>query len=278
MVLGGAALFGAVHLGHVEKLASDPFAVAAANLKIAGDQLQHQKFQLCTSSNPEPYTLNSSVASPITSSKVLAIATNALPIGQAPYAGITHPYFAKLKVINGVSDFTWTVTPNLPRGLSLSSDGVISGIPQEESSAVYKFTVVSNGDSDSRNLSLTIVSLSVQVNNASLQWTPCESKSDSTIAGVSADGKTVTYTYSSPTTLVKGDDVSISGVNPSTFNVSSAAVLKATANQFVIAKQASGRYVSGGYVALANREKIQQVTISTTVQGEKLTRTIAMLN
>lgn len=276
MILGEVAMFGVIHLGRAEQQAKDPFKVAASNLKAAADQLQRQKFQPCTSTNPEPYTLDSAVNTPVTNSKVLAIATKTLPLAQAPYAGKSHPYFAKLRITNGVTDFAWTLSPSLPPGLSLSSDGVISGAPQAESSGIYKFTVISNGNSDSKLLSLTIVSLSVQVNNSLLQSTPCERNSDSTIVGVSADGSTVTYSYSSPTTLVKGDTVSITGVNPASLNVASASVLNATATEFVIAKRASSRYISGGHVALASRGKVQQITLSTTVHGEQLTRFITL--
>ena len=61
------------------------------------------------------------------------------------------------------------VSPTLPSGLSLSPDGVISGVPQAESSGIYTFTVVSNGNSDSKTLSLTIVSVEVQTKSANLQ-------------------------------------------------------------------------------------------------------------
>ena len=137
--------------------------MASAELNLAAKQIQLQKFQACTPTNPEPYTLNSSALTPLASSTNLAIATNSLPLAQAPSGGISHPYLAKLSAINGVSGFAWSVSPSLPSGLTLSTDGTISGVPQAESSATYTFTVVSNGNSDSKKLSLTIVSVEVLV-------------------------------------------------------------------------------------------------------------------
>ena len=88
----------------------------------------------------------------------------------------------------------------------------------------------------------------------------------------------VTYTYSSPTTFVKGDKVSITGVTPPSFNFNSAEVLRATSNQLVIAKSLVGTYRSGGSVTLAKSRNVQQIKLSTTVQGQRLTRTITVSN
>ena len=278
MVLGGVAMFGAVSQARASSQRSDPTEVASADLNLAAQQIQLQKFEPCTPANPEPYTFTSAALTPTASSTNLAIATNSLPIAQAPSAGISHPYFAKLGAINGVSGFSWSVSPNLPSGLSLSADGVISGVPQAESSAIYRFTVVSNGNSDSKDLSLTIVSVEVLVHNALLNWTTCQHKSAPTISSISANGSTVTYTYSSPTTFVKGDKVSITGVTPPSFNFNSAEVLRATSNQLVIAKSLVGTYRSGGSVTLAKSRNVQQIKLSTTVQGQRLTRTITVSN
>ena len=169
MVIVGVVLFGAVSQARAAALRSDPVKVASADLNFAAHQIQLQKFRPSTLANPEPYTLDSSSVAPTSSSVNLAIATNSLPIAQTPSVGISHPYFTKLSAINGVSGFTWSVSPTLPSGLSLSPDGVISGFPQAESSGIYTFTVVSNGNSDSKNLSLTIVSVEVLSKSANLQ-------------------------------------------------------------------------------------------------------------
>ena len=278
MVLGGVAMFGAVSQARASSQRSDPTEVASADLNLAAQQIQLQKFRLCTPVNPEPYDLTASALTPRASSTNLAVATNSLPLAQAPSDGISHPYFARLSAVNGVSGFTWSVSPTLPSGLSLSSDGVISGIPQAESSAIYTFTVVSNGNSDSKDLSLSIVSVEVLVHNALLNWTTCQHKSAPTISSISANGSTVTYTYSSPAKFVKGDEVSITGVTPPSFNVKSAEILRATSNQVVISKRLAGSYRTGGYVSLAKSGNVQLIKLSTTVQGQQLTKTITLSN
>ena len=102
MVLGGVAMFGAVSQARASSQRSDPTEVASADLNLAAQQIQLQKFEPCTPANPEPYTFTSAALTPTASSTNLAIATNSLPIAQAPSAGISHPYFAKLGAINGV--------------------------------------------------------------------------------------------------------------------------------------------------------------------------------
>ena len=223
MVIGGIVLFGAVSQARASALRSDPTLVASADLASAVHQIQLQKFQPCTSSNPEPYNLSTSVVASSASAANLAIATTSLPLGQAPSDGKSHPYFARLSTINGVSDFNWSVTPALPAGLSLSADGVISGVPQTESSGIYTFTVVSNGNSDSKELSLTVVSVEVQVNHAHSNWTSCQKNTDS-----------------------------------------------------LLSKSLVGSARSGGQVARVKSRDVQQVRISTTVQGQKLIRTVTL--
>lgn len=278
MAIGAVAMFGAVSQARASAQRNDPVGVASADLNSAVKQIQLQKFQQCTPSNPEPYSFATSTHTPTGTSTNLAIATNSLPLAQAPSDGITHPYFAKLTAINGISDFNWSVAPALPSGLVLSPDGVISGVPQEESSAIYRFTVVSNGNSDSKDLSLTVVSVEVLTNNALLNWTPCQHKSESSISSISANGSTVTYTYSSPATFAKGDEVSITGVNPPSFNVKSAKVLRATSDHLVIAKRLVGSFRSGGHVSLATSGNVEQVKLSTKVEGQEIVRTITVSN
>jgi Putative Ig domain len=155
--------------------------------------------------------------------KSIAIATTDLPVGQVPSDGKSHPYFARHSAINGVSDFTWSVSPALPTGLSLSADGVISGVPQTESSGVYTFTVVSNGNSDSKDLSLTIVSVEVQAKNESSSWTPCQQITDTAIT-----------------------------------------------KSLVGSARSSSKFLP------AKRRNVQQIKVSTTVQGQKLIRTVTL--
>lgn len=66
-----------------------------------------------------------------------------------------------------------------------------------------------------------------------------------TITNAVGNGSTVTYTCNN--TFLVGDNVSVSGITPSTLNQSGAAVItSASATQFTIAGTQTGTYVSGG--------------------------------
>jgi hypothetical protein len=75
-----------------------------------------------------------------------------------PVATVGSKYEAVLTANAGSPPFKWTVTPNLPEGLSLSDPGVISGTPTSVgSNKSFAFKVIdSNGKTDTKNLDLTI--------------------------------------------------------------------------------------------------------------------------
>lgn len=275
MGLLGLTIVGAIALSQPLSDRVNLTGNAMANLNVASQQIQLQSFQPCSPSNPQPYQLSSNVIAPTSvSSGVLAISTSALPVAQAPSGGITHPYSTTLNAVDGLSTYSWSVSPNLPYGLSLSSSGVISGTPLRESSASYKFTVTSQGVSVSKDLSLTIVTVLVEVNNSAIIWTPCQNVPKASITGVSANGSAITYTYSASTPFAAGDTVSISGISPSNFNLTSVTIVSATSNQFTVANGTTGTYSSGGTAGLTKSVNIQQITVSTTVHGKQLSRTI----
>jgi len=277
-VLLGVVLFGAISQARASAVRNDPTEVASADLNFAAQQVQHQKFLACTATNSEPYILPASALTPMASSDNLAIATNSLPIAQAPSAGTSHPYFARLSAINGVSGFTWSVSPNLPAGLSLSPDGVISGVPRAESSGRYTFTVISNGNSDSKDLSLTVVSVEVLVHDPLLNWTPCQKKSDTTVSTISADSPAVSSTYLNPSPFLRGEEDSSSGVTPPSLSAKSSRVLEAASTHVVKAKRVIGAYGSGDNIKVAKSGNIEQIKLSTSVQGRRITRTITLSN
>ena len=274
MVILVVVLFGAISQARASAARNNPTEVAAADLKFAAQQVQLQKFLPCSPTNPEPYSLSSSAITPTASSDNLAIATNSLPIAQAPSAGIYHPYSAQLRAINGVSDFAWSVSPHLPPGLSLSPEGLISGVPQAEGSAKYTFTLVSNGDSDSKALSLTIVSVKVLVPDALLKWTPCQRESESTISKISSTVSNVTSGYSAPTPFVRGEEDSISGAVSPSPNVKSFAVVQQASNHSAVSKRMVDSYRSTGSVKRAKSPSVELVKLSTRVQERQLTREI----
>ena len=64
------------------------------------------------------------------------------------------------------------------------------------------------------------------------------------ITNITANGTTVTYTAVNGFTA--GQTVSITGVNPSTYNLQSVLVNAATGSQFTVLNAATGTYINGG--------------------------------
>ncbi len=58
------------------------------------------------------------------------VALGAIPLGES--------YFGQLSAVGGEPPYSWSYTGNLPKGLSMSEDGVITGIPYE-ASTTYNF-------------------------------------------------------------------------------------------------------------------------------------------
>lgn len=82
-----------------------------------------------------------------------------------------------------------------------------------------------------------------------------------TVTGVSTDGEKATYTVNANHGLTVGDYVSVTGITPSSLNVTNAEVLEKTALTFKVASTVTDTYTSGGSVesitAVANaRAKI----------------------
>jgi hypothetical protein len=94
-----------------------------------------------------------------------SITTAALPGGT-----VGQPYNQTLVATGGVGGLTWTVPPgSLPAGLSLSSDGVISGIPTAEGTENFTVTVRDSlAQSDTQPLSI-VVSAALAITTNSLR-------------------------------------------------------------------------------------------------------------
>jgi hypothetical protein len=78
-------------------------------------------------------------------------------------------YYTTLTAVSGTAPYSWSVTPALPNGLTLSADGIISGNPAAGSAGtgVYTFTVTDQaGKSASKSLTLNIIAPPVIVTNA----------------------------------------------------------------------------------------------------------------
>lgn len=70
------------------------------------------------------------------------------------------------------------------------------------------------------------------------------------ISGILADGTSVTYTTSIAHGIKVGDKVTITGVVPTVYNLSSQVVTAITSNTFTITSSKTGSYISGGTVMI----------------------------
>ena len=110
------------------------------------------------------------------------LTTNVLPAANAGTA-----YTQTLAAAGGTAPYTWSTTNALPTGLTLSSDGVISGTPSMYVSGTFNLTVrVTDGASGSATKLITLA-----VNNAFETWRAAHfaagALADSNISGPDAD-------------------------------------------------------------------------------------------
>ena len=84
-----------------------------------------------------------------------------------PNSVVNQDFNYELEAFGGNGELTWSLTEgNLPTGLSLSETGNISGIPTEIGETQFTITVTdSNGNTDSQNLTITILATSLPVIN-----------------------------------------------------------------------------------------------------------------
>jgi hypothetical protein len=97
----------------------------------------------------------------------LAILTNSLPTGS-----INQPYAVALSPNGGITPYTWDLkagTPPLPSGLTLSSNGVISGTPTVTSNATHTFTLTDDTPQTvEKALQLSIRAIPLSITTTSL--------------------------------------------------------------------------------------------------------------
>lgn len=188
MIMGlfGLALVGALISAQPMALAFNKTSAATTQLTLATDQIQLQPFAACSSTTPQPYVLTG-VASTDSGQGGFSVTTSALPVAIAPLAisttnttKVSFPYAATLAATGGTGPYTWTVSPALPSGLTLSSAGNISGTPQTEIASNYLFTATSaTGATAIRIIDLTVATIQPLVHNPAdttyvqTSWTPC---------------------------------------------------------------------------------------------------------
>lgn len=131
--------------------------------------------------------------------------TSALAIGSTALPGATvgQSYTGALSVTGGTSPYNWTVAGGqLPRGLSMSPAGVISGTPS--ASGAFSFTVAVNDSSSpaltaSATVSITVAASAgstgspLAISSSSLPW---GTEGTAYSAAMQATGGTPAYTWS----------------------------------------------------------------------------------
>ena len=150
--------------------------------------------------------LTNGIQEPITQYAVIpvvhALATSALTIPESELAQTVQnaePYVHALMAEGGVAPFLWSTSSTLPTGLSLSSNGLISGTPNVKGPGTYSVVLNvrdANGAVASKTLVLTIVGnlpdnpVAFTINGCTGSTaSPCE------IASVEV-GTSYTYTFS----------------------------------------------------------------------------------
>jgi hypothetical protein len=121
---------------------------------------------------------------------VLKITTSALA-----NATISAPYNVILSAAGGGNDNTWVAAPgSLPAGMSLSEGGVLNGAPDESGSFVISFGVTDGFQTDTKNLTLEIIS-ELTVTTTAL---PAAKVGTPYSASASATGGVPPYTWTRP--------------------------------------------------------------------------------
>jgi hypothetical protein len=125
--------------------------------------------------------------------------------------------------------------------VSSSTGGVTVGLPDN---VTIGNNLVVYGDLDVQGTTTTTFSTTVSTNDNIIYL---NAASDSTITNAVGDGTYVTYTANNDYTT--GMDIRVTGMNPSSFNISTGDLLtvySATATQFVVAKTTTDTFISGG--------------------------------
>ena len=121
----------------------------------------------------------------------LAILTNSLPTGS-----INQPYAFSLSPTGGTTPYTWGLkpgTPSLPSGLTLSTNGVISGTPTVTSAATHTFTLTDATSLTVENaLQLSIGAIPLSITTTSI---PQGTANQNYSAPLAATGGTGAYTW-----------------------------------------------------------------------------------
>ena len=126
------------------------------------------------------------------------ITTESLPDGEVGTA------YSQTLVATGDTPITWTVSGTLPAGLTLNSDGTITGIPSAEGTSTVTVTATNASGSDSKEYTLNIKSATVPVTGVTLNKSSTEltvGQSETLTATITPDNATnqnVTWSSDKP--------------------------------------------------------------------------------
>jgi hypothetical protein len=81
---------------------------------------------------------------------------------------------------------------------------------------------------------------------------------DLTATVTNASGNGINITYTATNTFKQGQVVTITGVNPAAYNLSSVTITDANATNFTVSNAATGTYVSGGYAVVLQSGNLQE--------------------
>jgi hypothetical protein len=150
----------------------------------------------------------------IAQAAALSISTTSLPSGT-----VNSSYSEKLSATGGVTPYQWTkISGALPTGLTLSTDGTISGTPTATGDFSFGVTLKdaeSPAQTASATVSITINAVSAGLNITTASPLPGATEGSSYTTAISASGGTPPYTWTlgSGSTLPAG--LSLNSASPS---------------------------------------------------------------
>jgi hypothetical protein len=178
------------------------------------------------------FTLAATDANNITGYKIytlvicspISITASSLPTGTE---GVS--YNTTLAATGGYGSYAWSAT-GLPSGLSMSSNGVISGMPTTAAGSPFSVTVTATdnySDATSISLSLTVNAPIITLSPTSLPAATTEQSFNQTIT---ASGGISPYTYTESGALPSGITLSSGGTLSGTTTVTGSFTITVTAN------------------------------------------------
>ena len=160
------------------------------------------------------------------------------------------------------NNIEWSVSGNLPDGLTLSSDGTISGTPTADGTSTFTVTATNKAGSDSREFTLTVNKATVSVTGVKLDKTTlslvegASAQLTATVLPENATNKNVTWSSDKPEIATVDNNGKVTAVKEGTATITvkttdggysascAVTVNKPAPAEFVITFDPNGGYVS----------------------------------